>query len=104
MMEYLKRYKLPRILLLGQMLIKKDPDNYASLLQTQLEEALKSKSRLTEWDLKDVAVTIAKCIGKEKTIAFFKELATRVTYSMTLEAFIKNIDRHMAYYDFSFWV
>ncbi|MBL0015188.1 MAG: hypothetical protein IPP17_01825 [Bacteroidetes bacterium] len=104
MMEYLKRYKLPRILLLGQMLIKKDPDNYASLLQTQLEEALKSKSRLTEWDLKDVAVTIAKCIGKEKTIAFFKELATRVTYSMTLEAFIKNIDRHMAYYDFSIWI
>lgn len=66
MMEYLKRYKLPWIRSLGQMLIKKDPDNYASLLQTQLEEALKSKSRLTEWDLKDVAVTIAKCISERR--------------------------------------
>jgi hypothetical protein len=104
MLSFLKRYKLTRILILGQVLVKKDPQNYAIFLQAQLEEALKTKERLTEWDLKDLAVTIARCIGKEETTAFFNALAKRITFSATLLVFMKNIDRHLAYYDFSFWV
>ncbi|HEX2898103.1 MAG TPA: hypothetical protein VHS96_00135 [Bacteroidia bacterium] len=102
MIEFLRRYKVQRILLLGKALVKMAPEKYAPFLQTQLKEALSSKSRITEWEIKEVAITMAQCIGKDDTMAFFKDLQLALPKSLVLESFMKTIERNLTYYAFSY--
>jgi hypothetical protein len=103
MLEFLKRYKVNRIVLLGKVLVKEVPEKFAALLQSQLEEAFKTKNRMTEWELQHVAVAMARCIGKDATLAFFKAFSERIANSHVLASFMTHIDRNLAYASYSYW-
>jgi hypothetical protein len=102
MLHFLHRYKIPRIALLGRVLVKEIPEKFNAFLKEQLEESFKTKSRLTEWELRDVAVTMMRCSTKEETIAYFVDLGKRIQSSHVLAGFVANVDRNLSYYA-NFW-
>jgi hypothetical protein len=103
MVEFLKRYKVGRIAILGKVLIKEAPEKYFELLESQLEEGLKAKSRMSEWDIGQVAGVMIRCAGKERTEVFFKQLAQRLPHSHSLATFMNNLERNLSYHSNPYW-
>lgn len=103
MLTYIKRYQLGRATLLGQALTTKMPERYAETLKELIEEALVTKTRFTEVDLRGAMAQMMGCVGKDPVVHYFRALVNRFTNSHVLANFVRHLDRHVANSYYTYW-
>jgi hypothetical protein len=99
-LKYLSRYKLRKVLELGEILTRKMPKEYVQLLKDSVLESIQKKTLLHDYELSQMLNILVPIEGKDVASAYFEDLQRQFPQNHVLKYFGGRMNQLIRY---RFW-